>query len=250
MSLMTPSNAAARTIPAATRHSPPLGIVPQVVETELLDAGTLLRLVPRRRALMAALAGEGEAPAPVLTPRRLERRHGVRIERNTAALARLRGAMIEPCHLASEIHPTPFEPVNLACTTASRQRELHDRLHVPRQCRDQSVSLLASQEAHAPAGFLQHPNLRNPTQPTPILMRDVQYPPNHLESAIDSRVRDAILRLAIANVPLQFSHIDRSKPQRSQIGVELLQMILVIEEALLIRKLLEIPYDRLLPYEN
>jgi hypothetical protein len=61
--------------------------VPQVVETEVLDAGTLLRLVPRRRALVNALTDEGETPAPMLTPRRLERRHGVRIERNTAALA-------------------------------------------------------------------------------------------------------------------------------------------------------------------
>jgi hypothetical protein len=158
--------------------------------------------------------------------------------------------MIEPRHLPNEIHPGPFEPVNLARTTAGRQRELHDRFHVRRQSRDQSVSLLASQEAHAPTGFLQHPNLRNPTQPTPILMRDVQYPPNHLESAIDSRVRDTILRLAIANVRLQCRHIDRIQPQRAQIGVQLLQMILVIEEAPLIRKLLEIAYDRLLPYEN
>jgi hypothetical protein len=81
-------------------------------------------------------------------------------------------------------------------------------------------------------------------------MRDVQYPPNHLESAIDGRVRDTILRLAIANVRLQSRHLDRIQPQRAQIGVELLQMILVIEEAPLIRKLLEIPYDSLLPYEN
>jgi hypothetical protein len=70
---------------------------------------------------------------------------------------------------------------------------------VRRQGRDQSVILLASQETHAPREFLQHPNLRNHTQPTPILMRDVQDPPNHLESAIDSRGRDTILRLAIAN---------------------------------------------------
>src|ERR1700728_2201462 len=155
--------------------------------------------------------------------------------------------MIEPCHFPSEVHTAPFEPVNLPCTTASRQRELHDRLHVHRQSRDQSVSLLASQEAYAPTGFLQHPNLRNPTQPTPILMRDVQYPPNHLESAIDGRVRDTILRLAIANVRLQCRHVDLIQPQRAQIEVELLQMIPVIEEAPLVCKLLEIAYDRLLP---
>jgi hypothetical protein len=43
--------------------------VPQVVEAEVLDAGTLLRLIPRRRVLMDTLTGEGETPAPVLTPR-------------------------------------------------------------------------------------------------------------------------------------------------------------------------------------
>jgi hypothetical protein len=77
--------------------------VPQVVETEVLDPGTLFRLVPRRRALVDALTGEGETPAPVLTARRLERRQGVRIERNTAALevpGSLRGefwAMLKIC---------------------------------------------------------------------------------------------------------------------------------------------------------
>ncbi len=33
-----------------------------------------------------------------LSPRRFERRHGVRVERNTAAVRRLRRAVIEPRH--------------------------------------------------------------------------------------------------------------------------------------------------------
>ena len=40
--------------------------MPQVVETEVLDAGTPLGLVPRRRAMVDALAGEGEAQASSL----------------------------------------------------------------------------------------------------------------------------------------------------------------------------------------
>ena len=62
--------------------------------------------------------------------------------------------MIEPCDLADEIHPVPFEPVDLPCAAAGRECEPHDRFHVPGQGLDQSVCLLASQEAHAPAGFL------------------------------------------------------------------------------------------------
>jgi hypothetical protein len=38
------------------------------VEAEVLDACTLLRLNPRCRALVDTLTGEGETPAPVLTP--------------------------------------------------------------------------------------------------------------------------------------------------------------------------------------
>jgi hypothetical protein len=64
--------------------------------------------------------------------------------------------MIEPCHFPNEIHPDPLEPVNLACTTAGRQCELHDRLHVRRQSRDQSVSLHSGEVSGAalkrPAG--------------------------------------------------------------------------------------------------
>jgi len=41
---------------------------------------------------MDAFSGEGEAPARVLPPRRFERRHGIRIERYAAAVARLRRA--------------------------------------------------------------------------------------------------------------------------------------------------------------
>jgi hypothetical protein len=37
--------------------------VPQVVEAEVLDAGALLRLVPRSGALLDAFTSEGEAPA-------------------------------------------------------------------------------------------------------------------------------------------------------------------------------------------
>jgi hypothetical protein len=36
------------------------------VEAEVLDAGALLRLVPRRGALLDAFTGEGEAPARML----------------------------------------------------------------------------------------------------------------------------------------------------------------------------------------
>src|SRR6202167_2035896 len=119
-----------------------------------------------------------------------------------------------------------------------------------RQRLDQSVSLLASQEPHAPPGFLQHPNLRHPFEPSPVLMRDIQYPPNHLECAIDRRVRDTVLQLAIADEWLQHRHIDRIQLQGSQIRIELLQMILIIREASLIGELLDISHDRLLPYEN
>jgi hypothetical protein len=69
--------------------------------------------------------------------------------------------------------------------------------------------LFTPQKAHAPPGFLQHPNLRNPAEPAPILMRDIQYPSNHLERAIDGRVRDTILHLAIANERLHGRHVDR-----------------------------------------
>ena len=51
--------------------------MPQVVEAEVLDAGAPLGLLPRCRALLDPLAGEGEAPAWVLTLHRLERRQGV-----------------------------------------------------------------------------------------------------------------------------------------------------------------------------
>ena len=80
-------------------------------------------------------------------------------------------------------------------------------------------------------------------------MRDIQYPPNHLECAIDGRVRDTIFYLAIANKRLQHRHINRIQLQGSQIRVELLQMILIVREAPLIGELLEISHDRLLPYE-
>src|SRR5450631_4302696 len=81
-------------------------------------------------------------------------------------------------------------------------------------------------------------------------MRDIQYPPNHLECAIDRRVRDTILQLAIADERLQDRHINRIQLQGPQIRIELLQMIPVIREAPLIDELLEISHDRLLPYEN
>jgi len=46
--------------------------------------------------LLHALTREGKAPARVLSPRRFERRHGVRVERYTAAVTRLRRTVIEP----------------------------------------------------------------------------------------------------------------------------------------------------------
>src|SRR6202789_2061021 len=97
-----------------------------------------------------------------------------------------------------------------------------------RQALDQSTRLLASQESYAPPGFLQHPNLRHPFEPSPVLMRNIQYPSNYLECAIDRRVRDTILQLAIANERLQHRHIDRIQLQGSKIRIELLQMILII----------------------
>src|SRR6202046_699993 len=119
-----------------------------------------------------------------------------------------------------------------------------------RQRLDQSVSLLASQEAHAPPGFLQHPNLRHPFEPSPVLMRDIQYPPNYLECAIDRRVRDTILQFAIANERLQHRHVDRIELTGPKKRIEFFQMILILREAPLIRELLKISHDRLLPYEN
>jgi len=74
--------------------------VPQVVQAEVLDAGTLLRQAPGGGALLDALACESEAPARVLSPRRFERRYGIRIQGNAAAIARLRRAMIEPSDIA------------------------------------------------------------------------------------------------------------------------------------------------------
>jgi hypothetical protein len=50
--------------------------MPQVVEAEVIDAGALLRLVPRSGALLDALTAESEALARVLPPRRFERRNG------------------------------------------------------------------------------------------------------------------------------------------------------------------------------
>ena len=157
--------------------------MPQVLDAEVLDAGALLRLGPRGRALLDAFTREGEAPARVLTPRRFERRH---------------------------------------------ERKLHDRLHVGRQRLYQSISLLAPQETNSPSGLLQHPNLWYPLASSPDLVRDIQYPPNHLEGAIDRRVRDTIFRLAIADERLQHRHIDRLQPQGSKIRIELLQMIFII----------------------
>ena len=68
--------------------------MPQVVEAEVLDAGTLLRLVPRGGALLDSLTSEGEAPARVLSPRRFERRHGIRVQGNAAAVTGLGRAVI------------------------------------------------------------------------------------------------------------------------------------------------------------
>src|SRR5579863_5068643 len=118
---------------------------------------------------MDAFSGEGEAPARVLTPRRFERRHSIRIERYAATVARLCRAVIEPGHLSGEVHAAPFEPQDLTRATTGRERKLHDRLHVLGQRLDQTIRLLASQEAHAPPGFLQHPNLRYPFEPSPVL---------------------------------------------------------------------------------
>ncbi len=114
--------------------------VPQVVEAEVLDAGAPFRLVPGGRTLLNALTGKGEAPPWVLSPRRFERRRGVRIERYTATVTRLRRTVIEPRDLPVKIYAAPFEPQDLARTAAGRERELHDRLHVVWQRLDQSVS--------------------------------------------------------------------------------------------------------------
>jgi hypothetical protein len=169
------------------------------VEAEVLDSGALLCLVPGGRALLDAFSAEGETSARVLSPRGFQRRHGVRVQRNTAPIARLRRAVIEPGHFPVEIYAAPFEPQDLTRTTPRRERKLDDRFHVSRQFRDQSIRLLASQEAHAPSRFLQHPDLRHPAEPSPVLMSDVQDPANHLERAIHRRVRCPILECAIAN---------------------------------------------------
>ena len=66
--------------------------------TTILDAGAMLRLVPRGGALLEAFTGEGEAPARVLPPRRVERRHGIRIQGNAATVTRFRRTVIEPGH--------------------------------------------------------------------------------------------------------------------------------------------------------
>src|SRR5271170_6070341 len=158
---------------------------------------------------MDALTCEGEAPARVLSPRRFERCHGIRIQGNAAAVPGLRRAVIEPGHLAVKIHAAPFKAQDLTRSTTGREHKLHDRLHMLRQGLDQSIRLLAPQESHAPPGFLQHPNLWNPFEPSPVLMRDIQYSPNHLECAIDRRVRDTIFYLAIPNERLQHRHVDR-----------------------------------------
>ena len=50
---------------SAALHVPRGPGVPQVVEAEVLDAGTLLRLVPRGGALLDALTCKGQAPARV-----------------------------------------------------------------------------------------------------------------------------------------------------------------------------------------
>jgi len=152
--------------------------------------------------------------------------------RRPTTVTRLRCAVIEPGHFPVEIHAGPFKPQNLARTTG-RERKLHDGLHVLRPRLDQSVSLLTPQKSHAPPGFLQHPNLWHPIEPSPILMRDIQYPPNHLECAIDRRVRDTILQLAIANERLQHRHVDRIQLQGPQIRIELLQSSAEISAELL-----------------
>lgn len=78
--------------------------MPQVVEAEVFDPGTLLCLVLGGRALLDAFAAEGETPAQVLSSRRFERRHGVRVQRSSAPVARLRRAVIKPGHFPVEIH--------------------------------------------------------------------------------------------------------------------------------------------------
>ena len=97
-------------LPEATRHSQGGQIVPQIVEAEVFDPGTLFCLAPCGRALLDALAAEGETPARVLSPRGFQRRHGVRVQRNAAPVARLRRAVIEPGHFPVQIHAAPFEP--------------------------------------------------------------------------------------------------------------------------------------------
>jgi len=66
----------------------------------------------------------------MLTERRFERSHGIRVERNAATLTRFRRAVIEPCDLADEIDAAPFEPEDLTRAAAGRECEPHDGLHV------------------------------------------------------------------------------------------------------------------------
>src|SRR5450631_1857512 len=87
---------------------------------------------PGGRTLLNSLTREGEAPARMLSSRRFERPHCVRIERYAAAIARLSRAVIEPGHFSVKIHAAPFEPQDLARTAAGRERKLDDRLHVLR----------------------------------------------------------------------------------------------------------------------
>jgi hypothetical protein len=81
---------------SAALHVPRGPGVPHVVEAEVLDAGALLRQAPGSGALMDALTCEGEAPARVLSPLRLERCHGIHVQGNAAAVARLRPTSIRP----------------------------------------------------------------------------------------------------------------------------------------------------------
>ena len=97
--------------------------MPQVVEAKVFDAGALLCQAPGGGALLDAFSGEGEAPARVLSPRRSERRYGIRIQGNATTVARLRRTVIKPGHFSVKIHAAPFKPQDLAGTRARQPVE-------------------------------------------------------------------------------------------------------------------------------